>query len=553
MHRPTAALAGLLAASLLALPASPDTRAAAAPVDPQLVPLNIVVVMADDMRADDVRFMPAVHRLVAERGLSYRNSFSPYPLCCPARASFLTGQYAHNHGVLSNTRPWGFGGFDDRATIASALEKAGYHTAMVGKYLNEYGRARSSVTGRSSLRYVPNGWSDWYVGLQPPKRSGIEGSVYNYRNTPYNVNGRVDASHRGEYQTNTLGRFSRRLVTRYSASPKPFFLYVSALAPHKGGPGEPDDRLGRRFPTPARPAWVRGRFDATLRKSPGVPTTGPTEADISDKPRYLRRKKELTKRDRRSELALTRQRAESLFVLDREVAKLVRTLKKTGEYDDTVIMFTSDNGHYLGEHRLRTGKISGYEPSIRVPLLIAGRGVPQGVRYQPARTFDLSATILDLAGAEPPHPLDGHSLVDGFVADEAWAFPVITEGIVGGPAYIGNKQKRARGFLDARSSIGIRTARWKLTRYSNGESELYDLETDPHELTNLAHDPAYAKVLDRLVQQWWRYKDCKATDCLAPLPDSLATSADETATTTQVQSARVEERNAVSLWPAPLP
>ena len=92
---------------------------------------NVVVVMADDMRADDLRFMPHVRRLVAARGLTYENTFSPYPLCCPARASFLTGQYAHNHRVLGNAAPYGFGGFDDSATVATSLQEAGYRTAFV--------------------------------------------------------------------------------------------------------------------------------------------------------------------------------------------------------------------------------------------------------------------------------------------------------------------------------------------------------------------------------------------------------------------------------------
>ncbi len=108
---------------------------------------NVVVVMADDMRADDLRFMPHVRRLVAARGLTFGNSFSPYPLCCPARASFLTGQYPHNHGVLGNEAPYGFGAFDDRATLATSLQAAGYRTGFVGKYLNDYGTVPSRVTG----------------------------------------------------------------------------------------------------------------------------------------------------------------------------------------------------------------------------------------------------------------------------------------------------------------------------------------------------------------------------------------------------------------------
>ena len=107
---------------------------------------------------------------------------------------------------------------------------------------------------------------------------------------------------------------------------------------------------------------------------------------------------------------LTRQRAEALFVLDKQIGRLVATLKKTGEYDNTVLMFTSDNGYFLGEHRMRQGKIWTHEPSMRVPFVVSGPGIPHGTRYDPISTPDIPATILDLAGARPPHPADGVSV-----------------------------------------------------------------------------------------------------------------------------------------------
>ena len=143
------------------------TPAAAAAAKP-----NIVMVMADDMRTDDLRFMPSVRRLLVGRGLNFRNSFSPYPLCCPARASFLTGRYAHNHHVYSHAQPYGFQSFDDHATIATALQQSGYQTGFVGKYLNGYGAERSLVTGGPSFRYVPAGWTDWYGAVEGSADAG---------------------------------------------------------------------------------------------------------------------------------------------------------------------------------------------------------------------------------------------------------------------------------------------------------------------------------------------------------------------------------------------
>jgi arylsulfatase A-like enzyme len=507
---------------------------------------NIVVVMADDMRADDLRFMPSLRRLVTDRGLKFRNSFSPYPLCCPARASFLSGQYAHNNKVLGNNAPFGFGSFDDSRTVATALQAAGYRTGFVGKYLNDYGISRSRVTGEHSWNYVPAGWTDWYAALQRPGRLKDRyprGGTYNYFHTIFNVNGRTDDGHKGEYQTSVLGRFSRNLVTRYSRADQPFFLYLSALAPHYGGPRETDDGRAIRqpdgrvfdFKTPARPDWIKGRFDDRIRRSPGLPANGgPSETDVSDKPPALRYT-EPDQHEHQLATELTRQRAESIAVLDIQIGRLVETLRERGELHETVLVFTSDNGYFLGEHRFRTGKRTGYEPSIRVPLVIAGPGVPRGIRDDPTKTPDLTATILDLAGARPPRPADGRSLVPSFVADRGWATPVVTEGIIDGPAYLHHTRKRQSEFTDARTTIGIRTARYKLIHDVSGTVELYDLDVDPNELDSVADDPAYRAIRNELTRLWLEYKDCAGTECSVPLPPSLATSPTQTTESTKAQ------------------
>ena len=507
---------------------------------------NIVVVMADDMRADDLRFMPHVRRLVAARGLTYENTFSPYPLCCPARASFLTGQYAHNHRVLGNAAPYGFGGFDDSATVATSLQEAGYRTAFVGKYLNDYGLVPSRVTGAASATFVPAGWSDWHGLLQVPYPVGA--GTYHYFHPVLNENGTV-RSYEGEYQTTLLGRIARDVVVE-SAGEQPFFVYLSTLAPHDGLPHEPDDvDYVRRdngteswFPSAARPAWVRGRADALVARSPGLPAVGQPEDDVSDKPRSVQMPP-LNDAEVEAEARVTRQRAESLFVLDLEVARLVDTLRVTGELDDTVLVFTSDNGYFLGEHRKRLGKTLPYEPALRVPLLVAGPGVPSGRRFDPVITPDLTATIVDLAGARAPHPADGRSLRWNIRnGDRGWTAPVVTEAIADRASAGGTPAAVARGFVDARTTIGLRTARYKLVRWASGAVELYDLERDPNELTNLVRDPAYAAVRDRLTRLWWRYRDCAGAACTRELPAPFRSDADEVEAATIRQRAGVEAR-----------
>jgi N-acetylglucosamine-6-sulfatase len=496
---------------------------------------NIIMVMADDMRVDDLAFAPNVRRLIGAQGLSFKNSFSPYPLCCPARASFLTGMYAHNHHVYYHARPYGYRSFDDSHTLATALSAVGYRTGFVGKYLNGYGPDRSLVSGKPSWKYVPKGWTDWIASFQNPGVRGIHGGTYNYFDAPYNVNGRVDNRYRGKYQTNVLGSFSRRLVSKYHQSHAPFFMYVSFVAPHHGAPHEKDDpRRVRRtdgrmqsFETPARPNWVKGKFNRVITRPAGLPRNGgPAEADVSDKPSFFRHQPELNRAERVALTKVTRQRAEAVYVLDRQVGRLVATLKKTGEWNNTVLMFTSDNGYFLGEHRKRTGKIKAHEPSLRVPFLVTGPGMRTAQkRYDPISTVDISATIVDIANARPPRTADGTSRWPVMLGgDQGWTVPVVTEAIKSTRG-----RRTAPGFTDPRSSIGLRTARYSFTIYQNAEGELYDLLADPAEMSNKYKSAAYRDVRAELTDQWWAFKNCSGASCRAALPASQqATAQDET-------------------------
>ncbi len=562
-HRPRRAVLLLTALalavstlSLLGLPgaAGPARTAVAEPVSASGRP-NIVVVMADDMRVDDLRYMPAVRRLIKDRGLQFRNSFSPYPLCCPARASFLTGQYAHNHHVFSHMAPWGFRALDDHVSVATALHRSGYQTAFIGKYLNGYGSARSLVTGKPSWHYVPNGWTDWYGAVERPAHSPYKsGGTYNYFHTIFNINGVTDDGHKGQYQTNVLGGFARKLVRKYHRSPKPFFMWLSAVAPHFGVPHEADDphRVRRSdgrysdWATPARPDWVKGRFDARITRGAGMPADGgPSEADMSDKPWGMRSLPELNRPERRALVQLTRQRAEAVYVLDRQVARLVATLKKTHEYAHTLIMFTSDNGYFLGEHRVRNGKIKAHEPSLRVPFLVAGPGVPHGERFDPVTTEDITATITDYAGASSRMtlPADGVSVRRTIEqGDQGWTIPVETEGRITGYRYLHAKGRAERGFDDARDTIGIRTPRYAYLVYSTGEKELYDLDRDPNELQSVIDSPEYAVAQQQLEDLWQRYKDCAGTGCQAPMPVALQRGPSQLRAMTDQQSRGVKQR-----------
>ncbi len=506
----------------------PHGRAVGIPVPPSAEGRpNIIVVMLDDMRSDEMRFAPNARRFVRHRGLDFRNSFSPYPLCCPARASFLLGQYAHNHGVLYHNAPYGFGALDDHRTIAGRLQQAGYRTALVGKYLNRYGEQPSRVTGGPSEHYVPAGWSDWMVGIETPFPAGSPnaGNTYDYFAFTQNISGRT-VPHTGQYSSTVIGRQVRHLIGKYHRSDHPFFMWVTPVAPHSGAPVESDDPAPYRetphwvqqFPTPARPDWVKGRFDSAVTHAFGQPANGgPAEADVSDKPQNIRKWRETTPIERLRLRDVERQRAESIYAWDVEFGKMIRRLKQAGEYDNTVIVFTSDNGYYLGEHRQRVGKIKAHEPVLHVPLVVAGPGIPHGVRYDSITTLDLTATVLDLAGARRLPAMDGRSLAPEMTGpDQPWTVPVVTEGLI-----LDVRRRPGNGLPPGLTTSGIRTPRYKLIRYANGDAELYDLLRDPNELTSVWTDPAYAGIRHQLVALWEQYKECRAAACRVPLPDSL--------------------------------
>jgi len=492
---------------------------------------NIVVFMTDDARDDDVRFMPNVQRLIGQQGVRFVNAFAPQPLCCPARASFLSGEYSQNHHVWSNASPWGFHSFDDRHTIATWLHAAGYNTVMLGKYLNGYG-IETTRTGGPSLHYVPPGWTDWRASVDAHLGSSpLTGGTYRYYDATLNVNGRLQA-HRGQYQTGVFARQSEQIFRNYARSPQPFFFWDSFVAPHQGLPHERDDpaparsangRL-RAFGTPARPRAVWGRFNAAIPHAPGFRGEG----NVSDKPFYIRRLTPMSATDQRSVTQITRERAESLSLVDRAIQKMIAVLKQTGQLGNTYIFFVSDNGYFLGEHRMRQGKILPYETSLRVPVLVRGPGIPRGqVRTDPFTMIDFAPTFLQIAGVPRPTMIDGVSMLGvAKHGDRGWTRGILTDT---GPRYVrgggvgesSNFLRPGNGPSPLRFTIGVRTRDYLYTQVVTGWRELYDLRTDPGELVNLVHRRSERHVVAAMAQELARLRSCHGASCSRPLPPLL--------------------------------
>jgi N-acetylglucosamine-6-sulfatase len=405
--------------------------------------LNIVLILTDDQRWDTLQYMPMTRQLLAAAGVTFSNAFAATPQCCPSRAGILTGLHSHNHGVLSNeiAAP----GFKDASTIATWLRGAGYRTALIGKYLNGY-------PGLKPWPYIPPGWSEWHV---------FKGEGY-YNYTLVENGSEVTYGNAAEeYSTLVLANKATDFI-RTTAAGQPFLLVFAPYAPHRPAAGAREDRGLFSDLAPWRPP----SFD---------------EADVTDKPTWVRELGPLTAAELIHVQSLRRDQLRSLQAVDRAVKSIVETLAATGKLDNTVILFTSDNGFAWGEHRW-DAKMCVYEECIRVPLIIRMPGVSPRREEGLVTLIDLAPSFAAWAGVMHPK-VDGLSLARLLATPQAWRNDVLIE-MLGGE----------RPMLYS----AIRTARYTYAEYVNGDRELYDLAVDPHQLMNVAADPRYASVVEEL-------------------------------------------------------
>jgi N-acetylglucosamine-6-sulfatase len=441
---------------------------------------NVVVLMTDDQTVESLRVMPNVQRLLADKGVTFDNSFVSYSLCCPSRATFLTGQYAHNHGVWGNAPPsGGYYKLDSTNTFPVWLQRAGYETIHLGKYLNGYGTRNPTE--------IPPGWSQWY--------GSVDRSTYSYFGYLLNENGLLvtyDASSTENYQTDVYARKAVDLIDQLAADPRPFLLSVAFTAPHYGGPPDPDDPTGQTTPSPA----PRHR-DAFANEPLPLPPSF-NEADVSDKPAAIRSSPLLRPGKLRAIRENYQQRLESLLAVDEAVGQIVDELSGVGILDSTYIIFTSDNGFFHGEHRVPSGKILLYEPSVRVPLIVRGPTIPKGQhRSEFVANVDLAPTIVDVTGAEPGRVLDGQSLIQ-YARDRL---------LHSGRDIL----------LETPSYAAVRAPNWLYAEHVTRERELYNLARDRDELNNLQRNPPrnprFEVIKANLALRLARLRACTGRTC----------------------------------------
>jgi arylsulfatase A-like enzyme len=428
-------------------------------------PLNVVVIKTDDQRWDTLWAMPLVQDTLVRRGVTFRNAFVSTSLCSPERASFLAGGfYAHHTGVLTNESPnGGATQFVDTDTLPVRLQRAGYQTAMLGKYLNGYARMQP---------YIPPGWTtfieatggeNWVdysaiIGSSTPEASGVGAAV-----------------HVSQYLTDFLREQAVNFLGAADAAP--FFLYLAPHAPH----------------TPAIPA----PSDAALFADYLYRERGYKEADVSDKP-YLQ--DDIQRYDTARHDALHRRQLQALQAVDRAVGAVVQELERLGQLEKTLVVFTSDNGYMWGEH-WQERKGQPYEESLRVPLVVGMPGIPpREDDHLIVVNLDVPTTLFAVAGM-PRTDTDGQSLEPLLRNPESdWRAECLIE----------SYQGLTKGFW-----AGLRTERYKYVEYAAGPHMFFDLLGDPYELENQIDNPAYQDIVQTLAA---RLESLKGVAIISPRP-----------------------------------
>lgn len=453
---------------------------------------NIVFILTDDMALHDVEVMPKLKKLLIDEGTMFRNYFVTNSLCCPSRASILRGQYVHNHHVDSNGR--GFQRFQglghEESTIATWLKAAGYTTGFMGKYLNGY-------ADRNDPTYVPLGWDDWH--------SPIDKQGYRQFRYSMNENGKIIpyGDSPKDYLTDVIARKATAFIQKTAEKKQPFFLYLAPYAPHE--PATPAPRHKDLFPEAKAPRTAS--FD---------------EKDVSTKPDYIRAQPLLSKKNLAKVDRLYRRRIQSLQAVDDLLEQVAAALKEAGQLENTFIVFTSDNGYHLGQHRLVKGKQTAYEEDIHVPLIIRGPGVParQSVSHLAVET-DLAPTLAEWASVTPPSFVDGRSVAALLKPDlpplEKWRHAVFIEHVPGREPHMSVFERilftpKQAAYLNAYKAL--RSNDYVYVEYSSGERELYDLRNDPDQLHNIAAK-LNSQDIDKLSSRLRELGSCNGPGCRA--------------------------------------
>ena len=446
-------------------------------------PPNIVFILIDDLRWDDLGIAghpflktPNIDRIGRE-GALFRNAFITAPLCSPSRASFLTGQYAHTHGITDNVNR--SAASHQLITFPFLLRQSGYTTAFIGK---------------------------WHMGNDDSQRPGFDRWVSfkgqgSYIDPEINEDGK-ELRAKG-YITDLLSGYAIEFIKR--RHDKPYLVYLAHKAIHPEVMQHDDGSVNladaeRFIPAERHRSLFTGKKIPRRASAMRPPTGKPAlERKIGDLPPLG------ANTATRDESVLGRLR--SLIAIEEGVGEILRALKETNQLDNTVIVFTSDNGYFYGEHGLSVERRLAYEESIRMPLLIRYPKAIKAatVRDEFALNIDLAPTLLELAGVSGPTRMEGRSLVPLLNGTKTeWRKSFLIE-------YYSDKvfpRIRQMGYK------AVRNERWKYIHYFEleGMDELYDLKADPYEMTNIIRQPRAARIVDGMKREMERLLKAPSID-----------------------------------------
>jgi arylsulfatase A-like enzyme len=415
---------------------------------------NFVFVLTDDLAWNLVSQMPHVKAL-EEAGSTMSRFYVVDSLCCPSRSAIFTGEYPHDDGVFTNTgSDGGFATYNRNGnppkSFAVALQKSGYRTAMMGKYLNGY----------LPQDKTPPGWDEW----------DVTGNGYPEFNYNLNENGTIQHfGHKPKaYLTDVLSAKAGSFIDSAATSGSPFMIEVATFAPHK-----PYTPAPRYVGSAAKVAYPKTAAYNTLPKN---------------SPSWLTGRAPLTTAQNTQITTAYRKRVAADRAVDDLIANLEARLRANGVAKNTYFIFSSDNGYHMGEYRLLPGKQTAFDTDIHVPLIVTGPGVPAGRTVtQLTSNIDLNPTFETLAGLHVPPNVDGHSLVALWHGQQPanWRRSVLIEHH--GPDHSpGDPDRQAAPSGDPPSYEAVRTANALYVQYANGDQEYYNTATDPLELNNIA-------------------------------------------------------------------
>jgi arylsulfatase A-like enzyme len=425
---------------------------------------NILIIVTDDQPRGTLQVMPATRRLFVREGRTYRNAYVTTPLCCPSRASILTGRYAHNHGILTQEPQ----SFDVRTSIPRYLRQAGYLNGIAGKYLNRWGAG-------PDFRPMSPPYFDLWATTRP--------SGNGYRKTLFNVNGHLRTVNR--YSTTFIGDQTISFLRAFERQDhRPWLMYTAVVAPH--APYKPQVEY-RRAPVGSWPV------------NPAV-----FEDDRSDKPPYVQAR-DVTYEQARSVRA---RQLRTLMSVDDMVRAIFAELRHLGEDRRTLAFFVSDNGYTWGDHGF-VNKTVPYLPSVRVPLLARWPGhiTERSVEERITANVDIAPTIARAARLQVDGPpMDGHSLFD-----RHWTRDHLLVEYFKGDTGIAPTWSSLTAldyqYVEYYDDLGSITFR-----------EYYDLSADPWQLTNTLGDGDPANnpgpgVVATLSARLADERDCAGGDC----------------------------------------